>query len=347
MAIDVNLNNVAGALVKTAAQWVVDATVYGNRYILITSDEFFFNTDQRKFKIADGTQTWANLDYFPDVGDDVFDNRGNYDASVGTFPASGGSGTAGAILANDAWNISVAGTLGGTPYILGDTVYALVDSPGQTAGNWAKIDNAFGFTPENSANKNASGGYAGLSGFKIQAKNDANTFTSVIENQNTASRTYTLPDKDITVAGLDDISSGSPKEIIQCSGASLAPTANTTYYFSTTYSIVPTTSINQRAFTPAQDCQIQKAVIEVTQAVNALPSGLNTQFILRDITNNTDHSIKANFEHSFGTNSGARAGVTGLAINLVTGNSYEIKVIEPGFTTAPTGVLYRVRLLCF
>lgn len=277
----------------------------------------------------------------------ILDNRGNYDASVGTFPASGGSGTAGAILANDAWNISVPGTLGGTAYILGDTIYALVDSPGQTAGNWSRIENAFGFTPENSANKDSSNGYVGLDLFKIKLKNALGTITSFFTTAATVARTWTFPDKDGTVAMLDDISSGSPVEIIQCSAASINPAANNTYYFSNSYTVAPTTSINQRGFTVAQDCQLQKVVIEVTQAVNALPSGLNTQFILRDLTNSTDYSIKADFEHSFGTNSGSRFVVTGLTIDLVSNRSYEIKVIEPGFTTAPTGVLYRLRLFFF
>jgi hypothetical protein len=58
---------------------------------------------------------------------------------------------------------------------------------------------------EKVANKDATGGYAGLSLFKINFKNAANTFTSFLTNANTAARTYTFPDKDITVAGLVDI----------------------------------------------------------------------------------------------------------------------------------------------
>jgi hypothetical protein len=67
----------------------------------------------------------------------LFDDRGNYDASVNTFPAAGGSGAAGAILKGDIWTISVVGVLGGTNVVVGQTVRALVDNPGQTAANWA------------------------------------------------------------------------------------------------------------------------------------------------------------------------------------------------------------------
>lgn len=67
----------------------------------------------------------------------MWDDRGNYDASVNTFPTTGGSGSAGAVKKNDIWTISVAGTLGGTPVAVRQFIRALVDTPGQTATNWA------------------------------------------------------------------------------------------------------------------------------------------------------------------------------------------------------------------
>jgi len=66
------------------------------------------------------------------------------------------------------------------------------------------------YTPEDASKKDATGGYAGLTLFKINFKNVANTFTSFFTNVNTAARTYTFPDKDIAVAGLDDIQTPSP-----------------------------------------------------------------------------------------------------------------------------------------
>ena len=53
---------------------------------------------------------------------------------------------------------------------------------------------------EASANKDATGGYAGLTLFKINFKNALNTFTSFFTNANTAARTYTFPDYDSTIA---------------------------------------------------------------------------------------------------------------------------------------------------
>ena len=83
----------------------------------------------------------------------LLDYRGSYDASVNTFPATGGSGLAGAILKGDFWVASVGGTLGGTVVTVGDLIIALQDTPAQTASNWDLISNELGYTPENVANK--------------------------------------------------------------------------------------------------------------------------------------------------------------------------------------------------
>jgi len=76
----------------------------------------------------------------------LLDLRGSFDASGGGYPTTGGSGTAGAILKGDAYKISVSGAIGQ----LNDVVYALVDSPAQTASNWEVIEgnlseSSFGF----------------------------------------------------------------------------------------------------------------------------------------------------------------------------------------------------------
>lgn len=68
----------------------------------------------------------------------LVDDRGGYNANSNLFPSSGGSGTAGAILKGDQWEISAGGggTLGGIEVDQGDLVRALVNAPGQTASNW-------------------------------------------------------------------------------------------------------------------------------------------------------------------------------------------------------------------
>lgn len=54
--------------------------------------------------------------------------------------------------------------------------------------------------------KDATGGYAGLTLFKINFKNAANTFTSFFTNANTAARTYTFQDRDGTILDNTDLS---------------------------------------------------------------------------------------------------------------------------------------------
>jgi hypothetical protein len=118
--------------------------------------------------------TWANLKAAAQIG--LLDDRGNYDASGNTFPSSGGSGAAGAILKGDLWTISVAGTLGGHAVTIGDIVRALVDTPGSTDANWAITENNFGYVAENSANKDTDGTLSANSDTKYASQKAAKTY---------------------------------------------------------------------------------------------------------------------------------------------------------------------------
>lgn len=84
-------------------------------------------------------------------------DRGNYNASSNLFPTTGGSGTGGAVMQGDLWYINVAGTLGGSSVLVGYSIRALVDTPGQTSTNWAILNVGLGFVPENVANKSTNG----------------------------------------------------------------------------------------------------------------------------------------------------------------------------------------------
>jgi hypothetical protein len=60
--------------------------------------------------------------------------------------------------------------------------------------------------------EDASGGYVGLTLFKINFKNVLNTFTSYFTNSNTASRTYTFQDRNGTIA--DDTDLGTKQDTL-------------------------------------------------------------------------------------------------------------------------------------
>lgn len=79
---------------------------------------------------------------------------------------------------------------------------------GVTGGIQGQLDSKqpdLGFTPEDIANKNASDGYPGLSGYKLSFWNNGGTQLSFIQNTNTAPRTYTLPDRTGTLADNTDL----------------------------------------------------------------------------------------------------------------------------------------------
>lgn len=135
----------------------------------------------------------------------LLDDRGSYNASSNSFPTSGGSGTAGAILKGDMWFVSVAGTLGSVFCQVGTSIRALVDTPAQTAGNWGIVQTTLGFTPENFSNKDVSGGYVGKTLEKINIWNTVRTFVNYFVSASTAARTWTFPDKDGTVAMTSDL----------------------------------------------------------------------------------------------------------------------------------------------
>lgn len=119
-------------------------------FTALTSNGFVKTSAGTGLLVVD-TNTYATQAYADALVTGLLDDRGNYNASGNTFPASGGSGAAGAILKGDLWTISVAGTLGGHPVTAGDVVRALVDTPGQTDANWAISENNFGYVALNQA----------------------------------------------------------------------------------------------------------------------------------------------------------------------------------------------------
>lgn len=78
--------------------------------------------------------------------------QGGYDASTNLFPATGGSGPAGAIDQGDTFVVTVGGTLGGTVVVPGDLIIARIANPGQVAGNWVLVENAGSYVPYTGAN---------------------------------------------------------------------------------------------------------------------------------------------------------------------------------------------------
>jgi len=121
----------------------------------LTADRFFQFPDNSGTiaLISDVTAAVSTAEAYADslvVG--LWDDRGNFDASVNAYPSSGGSGTAGAILKGDIWTVSVGGTLPTAQVVnIGDTVRALVNTPGNTQANWAIAEGNLGYVPVTNA----------------------------------------------------------------------------------------------------------------------------------------------------------------------------------------------------
>lgn len=107
--------------------------------IIIGASKALLNPVTIQVKQASSSQngflTSADWNTFNNKGGQSF-RPGGWDASGDVFPTTGGSGVAGAIVSGDYWVITVAGTLGGVAVLPGDFITSLIDSPGQTSGNW-------------------------------------------------------------------------------------------------------------------------------------------------------------------------------------------------------------------
>ena len=73
-------------------------------------------------------------------------------------------------------------------------------------------------------NRNIANGHAGLSLQKLQLKNQANTFTSLLQNTATAERTWTLPDADGAILDSADITVYAPVDSPAFTGSPTVPT---------------------------------------------------------------------------------------------------------------------------
>jgi hypothetical protein len=112
----------------TAANWVTNDPV-------LAVGEFGHETDATVLKIGDGVTLYSAL---PNLltGTSAFGEYvGVFDASIGTFPV--------AVNQGDWFNCTVAGTVDGQGFVVGDLLVALVDAPSTVtfAANWTIVPN--------------------------------------------------------------------------------------------------------------------------------------------------------------------------------------------------------------
>lgn len=173
----------------------------------------------------------------------LWNDRGNFNASGGAYPSTGGSGTAGAIKKGDIWTISVAGTLPiGQVVEAGDTVRALTDTPGNTQANWAIAQNNIGYIPENTSNKDTDGTLAANSDTKYASQKATKTYSDT-------KIPLTYVDTDVTLAANSDTKIASQKAAKTYTDNSVSDKATYLAPASLTINNAGTTTINAQSKT--------------------------------------------------------------------------------------------------
>ena len=161
------------------------------------------------------------------------------------------------------------------------------------------------------ANKNASGGYAGLSDWKVQLKNNLGTITSFLQNSATASRAWTLQDRDGTLADGTDLALLATIDDEDFTGSPVAPTPDT----SDDSAKIATTSFIRNNFD----------IVNANPGRIRFPNGITIQFGSATTDAIAPYDVTDNYHTAFSANPGWKiavaAGAPGLkavAANITT-----------------------------
>lgn len=288
-------------VVQTAAQWAVDATVYSNKRILVISDAYYGSTDQRKFKIADGTQTWAQLDYMP------------ISQTLAQVLANGSSTNAVSFKSPD----SLTELL-----VANNNIDAYVDD----TSNVSEIN----ITP-NTIVISTTGASIDLSATSV-TKNSSEILTSSnITQVITNGVTDKAPSEDAVYDALATKRSSTYETLVFTGSFSSVNFADsTTYYFGTLPSLPPQTIATVCRFGFNKDLTITKALLICSQGVNYSNEAVSV-YLRED--NTTDSTITTSLNlNSVGLNA-AKIFTYPLSIPVLAASYYEVKLVMPAFAT--------------
>ena len=199
----------------------------GTGFVLTTSDPVILNTTPLVFTAFSGAGQVIAGNGLSESGNTLSINTG-VTVDLSTAQTLTNKSISGAQITSAVANATLAATVTTNANLTGDVTSVgnsttLTNAPviakvltGYTsgAGTVAATDtilqafqkvNGNDVLRETSSNKDASGGYAGLTLLKLNLKNAANTITSFFTTAATVARTWTMPDKDGTVAMTSDI----------------------------------------------------------------------------------------------------------------------------------------------
>ena len=186
---------------------------------------------------------------------------------------------------------------------------------------------------EQTVNKDATGGYAGLTAFKINFKNALNTFTSFFTNSNSSARTYTFKDRDGIIADDTDLASKHNVYPILIRCSTFNPADNATYYTSS-FDAAPLTVPANRQFQFAYSGTLDAFNFLLSQTING--SGETVTINLRNITDGISTQIMT-FTSNFGTSTVKVLKATSLGISVDASKNYSLEINCPAWTTNPSG----------
>jgi hypothetical protein len=242
------------------------------------------------------------------------DGFGNVNLNTDNLPEGG----------NNQWftmarvrNAVLTGLLTSTSAIISatDTVLAALGKlQAQISSNTSAINaNTSAIAGKQDANqKDATGGYAGLTGFAINVKNAAGTVVSKLSSAATIARSIVLPDKDGTVALMSDIPAAGALILLDQKTVTAAATIDFLNVFTSAYDKYVIELTNYQSGTTAQPC-LQAAVGGVVQ------SGANyTQLLSMSATASSASSSSVLLSGSAHSNLQAHPGLT-IEVNNVNG----------------------------
>lgn len=332
----INING--NVRVNTVANWTSDVTVYSAKTILISSDATYTGVDQRKFKIADGVQTWANLDYMPIDAralSEILDagNQANQDIDMNSNSIQNVSflGTGNSVIdmgGGSYIDITTDGGIHVTPNIFLDAVADTIDLNASSVmknGNEVATESYVGsYSQPLDSDLTAIAGLTPTNDDILQRKSGA--WTNRTPAQVSADLTANLM---IGYQGIELIAQG----------LGISPADGTVYYIGSPFNIAPTTTADNRRIYVRKACTIKTADIGIVVA-GVLGTGESSTIAIR-VNNTTDTTISSAVTHSALYQQFSN---TGLSISLSAGDYFEIKWTTPTWSTNPTNAQMTVMI---
>lgn len=209
----------------------------------------------------------------------------------------------------------------------------------QTPSGDVSMTNAGVFTVLASISKAITGIWS-FSYDKLNLYNAAATFYHKVQSLATANRTIIFPDKDLTVAGVDDVYFYSPSFVV----TGFSPADSTTYYFGIGGISGLTTTDTNVDSSLGVDVTVIGAVVTVANNTTS-GSAENATFKLRNVTDAlsstlgtgaTNGSNTVQLSHTF----------TGLSINVDAADMICGQIDTPAWATNPVSAQIRISFIC-